>query len=383
MKTLFAHYSLALILIIGITAPAYAGEYHAPKEQTVTGTETIACGQCHTMHGTEGGQSMIYTGAATVYPKLLRAATALDLCLYCHENNSLGMSNPTPPDVINNTLGYTPSAGDFKHNNVINEANRHSIGSDVTATQPPGYTGTWSNVTGKWGSTFNCLYCHDQHGNSNYRNLRHDPGNPANDTVSAGVTISYGMTNAFCTAGACDVENSDSGGSAPSGLAKYYRANVKFRRKGAEVNNISAWCGRCHTRFYGLSGASDMGGIVNAGAVGSGDNNSSTSSPWVRHPVGDINIGSTNLHTDYSAATNLSNNVIKTADYDGSRGNSDDQPFCLSCHYAHGGGNYGSDQTLNHSNLVIMDDFGKLNIESGYTQSTGRMRNVCQQCHNQ
>jgi len=70
---------------------------------------------------------------------------------------------------------------------------------------------------------------------------------------------------------------------------------------------------------------------------------------------------------------------------DGTSGNGDDQPFCFTCHYAHGGGNPNSGGTpeLDHSNLAFVDGAGKVNIESGYSAATGKIRNLCQQCHNQ
>ena len=375
---------------------AHAGEYHAPKERTVGSTESLACSQCHTMHGTQGSSSMIYGGAAAVYTKLLRAASVLELCLYCH-----GTSNPgpidwagrTPPKIADNAAFYSPniaSGGDFQNNNTINEANRHSIGSSV-ATAPPGNNspgGEWAAVTAKWGATFTCLYCHDQHGNRNYRNLRYDPGNPSTDNITSGVKVTYSNNaGGSCSDGAalpCDVNETTSA----SNLTKYYRANVTFPRAANDTINIgiAAWCGRCHTRFYGISNPYGnetsgpyLGGTANAGAVGSGDTNAGN--PWYRHPVGDINIGAANLHTDTSSSAYITSGTIRTVNPDGTLANK--QPFCFSCHYAHGGGNYGTNQALNHSNLAIIDGTGSLNIESAYTQSTGYFRNVCQQCHNQ
>jgi cytochrome c553 len=343
------------------------------------------------MHGTQGSSSLIYGGAAAVYPKLLRAASVLELCLYCH-----GTSNPgaidwagrTPPQIANNIIGYVPSAGDFQSNNTINEANRHSIGLAVPT--PPGNNDAagWSAVTTKWGTTFMCLYCHDQHGNRNYRNLRYDPGNPSTDNLTSGVKVTYSNNGAgTCSDGAalpCDVNEATSA----SNLTKYYRTNVAFyKTSGKDYNRISEWCSKCHTKFYsesapwssGDNGPYYLGGSGPVAGVGLGDNN--TGNPWYRHPVGDINIGAANLHTDTSSSAYITSGTIRTVDMDGTLANR--QPFCLSCHYAHGGGNYGATQALNHSNLAIIDGSGNLNIQGAYDQSTGYFRNVCLQCHNQ
>src|SRR4030065_2220796 len=77
----------------------YAGEYHAPMEKTfLQTTETLICSQCHTMHGTQGGQSMVYGGSPVVNKALIPAATIVQLCRPCHEHNSLSISSPPPPD---------------------------------------------------------------------------------------------------------------------------------------------------------------------------------------------------------------------------------------------------------------------------------------------
>lgn len=392
----------------------YSGEYHNPKERTTLGNETLACGQCHTMHGTEAlSQTMTLRGTPGTYPKLLRADTVLNLCLYCHDGTYTGLVGGTkkPPVVVYNTA-YVPSAGDFQNANIINEGNRHSINTDVslTANYPPGNNGTtWSGsgptyVTGKFGGQFTCIFCHDQHGNKNYRNLRYDAGNPANDNATSGVKVTYNMdAAASCSDGGatpCDINNSTSGPLSPANLNKYQRGNVTFKRASNDTTNqgIAAWCGRCHIQFYGISqpygnetSGPYLGGDTGAG-LGLGD--FTASNPWRRHPIQDINIGAANLHTDTSSSAYITSGTIRTVDPDGTLANK--QPFCLSCHYAHGGGNLNNcagsaPNCLDHSNLVMIDNVGNLNICTGalapctaaYDTSTGYMRNTCQQCHNQ
>ncbi len=362
---------LLILLIFFFCTTVHAGEYHATKEETFSKTtETLVCSQCHTMHGTQGGQSMIYTGGALPGRALIRAATIVQLCLTCHENNSLGMSNPTPPDIWNNTLGYIPSAGDFNDRNpsTQNEQNRHSVGqSNVT---PPGSNPTFSI------DYFSCISCHDQHGNTNFRNLKKRPGN-----ASADITVNYSLNGSgTCSDGTsspCDVDNTTGG----SNLVKYYRANVTFIKTPSDTNGIPAWCGGCHTDFHGAGGASNMGGSL------SGDTGSS---PWLRHPVRDVDINeaNANLHADRTFWAGITTERVRVVNPDNtapSSTNADEQPFCLSCHYAHGGGNpnNATDPTLDHSNLVMIDSQGKINLDSTYSASSGRLRNVCQQCHNQ
>jgi cytochrome c553 len=350
------------------------------------------------MHGSQGGVSLIFGGAATTYPMLLRAATALDLCIWCHEANSGGLS-PAPPDVINNTLGYIASAGDFRNRNVAHDLNRHDLErTGMDSVSPPGLSGaTWTDVTDKFGTTFNCLYCHEQHGNKNYRNLRYHPSNPAEDSIggTGAVTVNFSVDGGSSCSDAgttpCDVEITLGG----PNWSQYSRTTnyIEFFKNGdSDYNRLSEWCGKCHTDFYGISGASNMGGITGSG-VGAGDDNSTTSSPWLRHPVGDINItlADTNMHADASFWDATANDVeVRFADQTGAA--DDEQPFCLSCHYAHGGGNpnNATNPNLDHSMLVFTDDQdsdlstpGLVNIDSSYQTASGKLSNTCQQCHNQ
>ncbi len=382
---------LSLLFILLTIQSGKAGLYHASGDETITGEETLACSQCHTMHGTQGGQSLIYGGTAAVYPKLLRASSILNLCLYCHQDNSVGMTNPTPPDIWNNTLGYIPSGGDFAHLNYTNESNRHSVGTDVSIITPPGSDTTvdWTAVTTRYGIIFNCLYCHDQHGNRNYRNLRYDPGNPTNDTEAAGVKVSYSLDGGVCSTGElapCDIDNTTD---VNDSLFKYNRNSVKFYKPGAtDYNRLAQWCGRCHANFFGQSGDTNLGGTPAVG-VGAGDDN--TGSPWVRHPVGDINmtIAGGNLHVDTATwldtAMTGRPRYVEPDSYGTETIDGNEQPFCLSCHYAHGGGNpnNATDPTLDHSNLVYVDAGGNLNMDTTYDTATGMLRNTCQKCHNQ
>ncbi len=365
------------VCICFISTISFAGEYHAVKEKTYNKTtETLVCSQCHTMHGTQGGQSLIYGGADEQYKGLIRAATIDQLCRTCHEANDLGMSNPTPPDIWNNTLGYTPSAGDFAHNNEIVETNRHSIGQ--TNLTPPG--GSY-NV-----AYFHCEECHDQHGNKNYRNLKLRPGGVGSDLIVTYVLDGDGSKT--CSDGVttepCDVNIDTISNPLPqSNLTKFQRSNVTFRKASGDTNGVAAWCGGCHTDFHGAGGASNMGGTV------SGDIDGTASSYWIRHPVRDVNINeaSSNMHVDRNNWAGLSSAVrVRAVDPDGvapTSGNADEYPFCLTCHYAHGGGNPSTDQSLDHTNLMFLDSSGRINIDPSFDANSSRIRNLCQQCHNQ
>lgn len=428
-----------------------AGDYHNTAARGAP-SATLACSQCHTMHYSQGGSSLIYPGTGGVdtrTDKLLRAGSILQLCLYCHGKDSLESAvdgNKIPPRVeYTRSLTankYTPSAGDFLDRGALNEANRHSIGTNVSGFLPPGYSGSsWGGVTARFSTTFNCLFCHAQHGNENYRNLRYDPGNPVQDDAKVGADIPYiteGVTVTVpagkCNNGTdppCDVYIVNTT-AYPDDRWKYNRANVTFGISSVtntEISGISVFCGKCHGDFYGLSGAGNMGGAATADAPGAGDTATAQNvgdDPWVRHPVGDIQLGQStynlsghidgpkilanSLDTDFTMIRLADGEVWPPVGYDKAAAVATvgkQQPFCLSCHYAHGGGNanHGSaspaglnDQSLDHSMLVFTDLEGDVNIEptdagSGnpgfYGASNDEdisqhfMRNTCNQCHNQ
>ncbi len=357
---------------------ASAGEYHNPKQNTYLGqigdpaaTETLACSQCHSMHGTQGGSSMLYDGSTEPYPRLLRHSSVLNLCLYCHDGNNAGL-DPPPPDIWGTTMatGQTnPSAGNLCAGYDVtppctDTTINHSLGIDLTSTMPPGFVGDWSAVTTAYSTTFNCLFCHDQHGNTNYRNLRTNPGG------STGVTVSYAM-GATINDATKHVNNLVDPG---RGVLKYETDKVKYRSipSVTATDGIQAFCKGCHTNFH-------YGGGENATEFGGSASGDTGATPWKRHPTKDtsINTGDTNKHIDktcWMAGTTASGCAAeftawaRTIDPDGVEHNGDEVPFCFTCHRVHG--------STNHTNLI----FG------GPTSLAGagtKMRDTCMQCHNQ
>lgn len=355
---------------------AFTGEYHNPKERTFAKTtETLACSQCHTMHGTQGGQSLIYGGTNAVYPRLLRQANILQLCLFCHSNDQAGMcpGPPCPPDVWSGSGGgavTTNSAGRFCAggsaiaNPPCSDATiNHTIDVNANVT-PPGWAGATPLFTPATGG-LTCINCHNQHGTTNYRNLRNNSYRGVDFT---GVNVSYKMGAGLATTPDTTVfvNNTVDAG---FGLTKYQTDKVKYIKAPvtAATDGIQAFCKACHNKFHYAGGenATEMSGSA------SGDTAASTTDTWLRHPTMDVSIGEgqINLHVAESSVWSGRSWFPRMINPDGVQGNGDEIPFCFSCHRVHG--------STNHSNLIFGDP--ATSVGGAGTM----MRDTCLQCHDQ
>src|SRR3989338_2332832 len=375
MKKIFFYSLLITHYTLLIANYSFAGDYH---KSGIPAETTLACAQCHVMHGTQGGNSfsLIYTGGTTLYAKLLRADTVVNLCKYCHDGDPVGLGAPDLFSPI-----YNASAGDFNTGGTPDEDKRHSIGVDLTGVSPPGYAGSdWTVAQGKYGSVFSCIYCHDQHGNGNYRNFRPEPLNPSfrepggstpTDTYKI-VTYNNGVWDDISSIAQAVIDgNAD--GSDPAN--QYSTSNMTFR---SNTKQIANFCGKCHVKFYNSNGyGGDDSGYGNGKLGGSvtGDSGTGDSgNQWVRHPVGGISVGVGNGHTDPANLVSITGaNRVRVINPDGADTGSDEQPFCLTCHRSHG--------SRNHSNLIFGGP-GDGTITDGGGVGT-KMRDTCQQCHNQ
>src|SRR3990170_1462097 len=228
---------------------SFAGDYH---KSGIPAETTLACAQCHVMHGTQASVSLIYSGGINTYEKLLRADSVVNLCKYCHDGDPINIGAPDLFSPI-----YNASAGDFNTGGTPDEDKRHSIGVDLTGVSPPGYAGSdWTVAQGKYGSVFSCIYCHDQHGNGNYRNFRPEPLNPSfrepggstpTDTYKI-VTYNNGVWDDISSIAQAVIDgNAD--GSDPAN--QYSTSNMTFR---SNTKQIANFCGKCHVKFYNSNG---------------------------------------------------------------------------------------------------------------------------------
>jgi len=308
-------------------APVSGGDWHIGNQ--------LHCSDCHVMHASRRGIG--YGGGLpgpTGYPKLLRASTASELCLTCHDGGS--GTGDSAPDVMSaapyETASLKRASGAFQAAVGASTDNGHDLG--MASQTAPG--GTWSSGTG-----MSCASCHDPHGNAYYRNLVPFPGNaPTQRPVTA-------VTQAVLTPTA----------------TQYSVGNLRYT---SSTNGLAAWCQGCHTNFHGQPGDANMGGAAGGDVPGS-------SSYWFRHPTMGITMaqGVTNLHIDssywFTGALSRVPAVSPSGVIPGSSGSSDNEVFCGSCHKAHGSA---------HPSGMIWDDPSTSALEDGALE-----RQTCQTCH--
>lgn len=271
-------WTLIFLLICRLAVPAVpqAGEWHVG--------ESLICSDCHTMHNVRQGQPMRFDLASEPAPRLLRHATTLSLCLYCHDG-----SNPNAPDVLAPVSYVSDPAGGWFANAGGTATNKaHHLGMPAAESAPGGNDSF----------TLTCISCHDPHGNANYRNLWPIPPGSTGNATGVNVVVGQSVT---------------ANGSNPAQV--YASSNVRYK------SGMSQWCNACHADFHGKTSVEE-----------------GTRSPWFRHPQ-DQAI-STGANVDYAAwLAPVTNRVPVLSPSDDQVPSGDDQVFCLSCHKAHGSDN--------------------------------------------
>jgi predicted CXXCH cytochrome family protein len=262
----------ALFALLALARPSPGGDFHSG--------ESLACSDCHTMHNSLGGQPMRYDASGAPAQKLLRHATALTLCVYCHDG-----SNPNAPDVVA-PVSYLPDTAGGFFPRVYDQPSgtAHVLGAAPVV--PPG--GTQS-------MTLTCVTCHEPHGGPGWRNLKVDP-------------LKTGATNLVV---ADELVKPDGF----NAVQVYAPSNVTYK------SGFSTWCGTCHGDFHGRSAAQE-----------------GTSSPWLRHPQDQTLATARNVDLPYWN-TALANRIPVESPNDNLVPSNDDRVFCLSCHKAHGSAN--------------------------------------------
>ncbi len=337
--------ALAVVALGGLASAAMAGDYHI-------GTNLV-CSDCHVAHYSQShpygdGRTEVPLGTAGPYEDLLRNDPN-DLCLTCHNNNSAA------PDVFGVNTGI--QTGQVRRAGALNAAPGHlanDAGYDVTdghtlwsTDQAPG--GTFSNADG-----LECVNCHAQHGiATQYRNL-------LNRGTQSGKNVTYAKTT---NDGTKDVFERTP--------LSYTDADVDYNEPSTTASAYGAWCASCHVDFHGSGGATNMGGA--SGGVASQATPNTT--PWLRHPTADVNIGNNAATTYISSLTqfNTHTNRVKVMDsqglWNGTAGDNTVTPGCMSCHKSHG--------NKNPFGLIYMLGTGGVTEEG----DGGVYKDLCRQCH--
>lgn len=321
---------------------AAAGDYHS-------GT-TLYCSDCHTMHASQAHSfAGVVTGDSwTPTGYLLKGA---NVCSGCHDGSAAG------PDVI----GADFNASGVREAGALNtttSAAPYSIwtGHTIGSTDAPPGGGT--AITGG----LQCINCHDMHGSpgvgatdvagnavtSAYRNVKLDPaGTASTRSVSYAIGTNDGTKDVFETSAALG-----------SYSTHYTYTNVDFNNPSSGTSGVSEWCSTCHPNFHGSTN-------VGAGPTG-----------FIRHPVGGQTIGTPgNSSADVFYGGGTKTNWVKVMSATGawapaSAAAVDGQPFCLSCHKAHG--------NQNAFGLIQMANTGAVTEEG---TAAGVYQDLCKQCH--
>ncbi|HVP39114.1 MAG TPA: cytochrome c3 family protein [Candidatus Saccharimonadales bacterium] len=344
MKRFVCLVAVGLVALFGVAA---AGDYHVGLN--------LVCSDCHVMHASQQhgysvGGGFTPLGAAAPYNNLLRNDPN-DLCLTCHDNNSVA------PDVFGGNTGKSYT-GPNRLAGALNADPAHrsnDAGYDVS----DGHT-LWSTATAP-GGTFShatdgleCTDCHAAHGTATqYRNL-------LNRGSFSGKNVTYAVGTNDLTKDVFE-----------RFPRSYSEQDVDYNEPDPTKSSYGAWCSGCHTHFHGSGGSTDMGGV--SGGVASQATPNTT--PWLRHPTADVNIGNNTAATYISslAQFNGHTNRVKVMDsqglWNGTTADNTVTPSCFSCHKSHG--------DKNAFGLIFMAGTGTVTEEG----DGGAYRDLCRQCH--
>lgn len=337
-----------------------AGNYHTGGPGS-----TLVCQDCHTMHfSVEGGPPPRWGGASPPFKRLLLFDTINGLCLSCHDGQGDGAA--TAPDVMDGVgYGIVRAAGRFFTVGVVN-GNGHNLGDTVDTPETPQgnaapYVWTTDGTTGMV-----CTECHNPHGNSSYRNLVLRPG--AFDSDLAVTDVSETALTPTST--------------------QYDISNIRYT--GSQYG-LSRWCRACHTNFHCADTAgATCNPYTNLGGDADGDDGAVTTDQWLRHPTRDVTMAEAcaNAHVDSADSAcddatvgnwwTISSNVpvvSPTSTVPGTEAGSDNEPFCGTCHKAHGAP---QPPPATRVSSLLWDDPATVDDEDG---TTGIMEDLCQNCH--
>jgi predicted CXXCH cytochrome family protein len=322
---------------------------------------TGQCSNCHTMHNSQDGVGVVETyasgvitsGVSTPQNQLLIAS-----CIACHAGSTGETNSHGAPIVVHTTAptgqgaSHTLAGGDFYwvatglgatdsmgHNVSGLAATDVAISANIGNNPPgwdPGATNgfTFGQVAGgeaNWSSQLSCdgIYgCHGEHSASGITTAHH--GNTGLTSNQCNVADTIGNSYRFL-AGIKGLENGDWNWNETASVHnEYYGVNDTSNRNQsntayANIDTISFSCAECHGYFH------------------SRIDDTSTGSPWLRHPT-DIVLPATGEYqyynpdnsNQYSVEAPIARPTVPASPSPTVTPGTDAIVMCLSCHRAHG-----------------------------------------------
>ena len=322
------------------------------------------CSNCHTMHNSQGGTSMLFTtmSGTDPQPMLLKGD-----CVGCHSMVGTENFNSAGAPAVLNTA--EPTAGVLAGGNFhwVKEPGTDNLGHNVDyinsrdgqfLTDPPGWDDTYRSAATAWDA--NQLTCAGIYGCH---------GDPTIDGTYAGIKGAHhsnltGTTTGLTTGtsyrflyGITGVE--DDGYETPPVTSANSNTYKGADNSNEDASTISYLCATCHGVFHDRSTISDE---------------ATASSPWLRHPT-DILLPQTGEYGSYNPTTNYVNEA-PVAYTDPTAPTRDTAVvMCLSCHRAHGMGNIGSGADAGFADILRFD-------YTGMVAGSGNQNDGCLTCHN-
>jgi len=222
LKSRISFLGAGIIILLSAWSPAQvpAAGFHAGGSSS--------CATCHVMHASNDGMVVVVDSEP-----LLLAETASDLCLSCHDQDSVfGFDPLTPPPelgagnfvfLLEDNLNDAPDGQTLI---IPGEAAGHNITSMIMGTQPDS---RWQESPGGNFPTseLGCTSCHDPHGNTNFRMLNGVgpvQGDVADFVNPAPLAVGLDITDPLAT-----------------------EANDQHT---AYLAGMSEWCANCHGQFH-------------------------------------------------------------------------------------------------------------------------------------
>lgn len=392
------------------------------------GAGDLTCGNCHTIHNSQGGGTNTLGGTSGGALVLLRADVSgrqdvHKLCLQCHASSGTNAAvvyppaNITPPKVyIDGVAGKGIASG----NTDPFDFSKIGAGGDFSATFT--YSGgTLTLDTADGGSTpslghghslgvnatppggtvaidFSCTSCHDPHGRNTtqgstngvnlYRMLRYSTGSSDSPIAKQTQAMSNPITGMSSWVGGVNGTNfAGINDQAANHIWPVYKDTPLTQNvyaagsvKGVQSTGtaFSNFCVQCHVSWHESIETGNVSGndwkrhpvdneITETGSTTSGAGVTITDFTWYNtNAASALAPDTTTGATKVPAMQKTSAGATYYAD-DGA-----DRVFCLSCHYAHGGPNYDA-LRWNYNYDVV----------AGNQKGNAIAANVgCQQCHN-